>query len=117
MGAVETFARQKRYKQTPRGKYTQHKMNAAARGITFLLTFAEWWAIWEKSGKWEQRGHKLDDYVMMRIGDTGPYKVGNVFIEKFRRNFHDASKIGGKNSSVKRKHTAKTTTVTYEETA
>jgi hypothetical protein len=107
MGAVATHARQKRYQKTPRGKYTRHKVNARLRGVVFLLTFDEWWHLWAKSGHWEQRGNKLDCYVMMRIGDTGAYKVGNVFIDKFRRNFSDA------HFTPKKKHTAKSTTVTW----
>lgn len=107
MGAVATHARQKRYKQTPRGKYAQHKTNANYRGVAFELSFDEWWEIWCKSGKWEQRGNKTNCYVMMRIGDVGPYKKGNVFIGEFKRNFL----LGGERTRFK--HTKKSTTVTF----
>jgi hypothetical protein len=60
--------------------YNAHIGNARQRGIAFLLTFKEWWAIWEASGKWEQRGYHRGQYVMARNGDVGPYAVGNVRI-------------------------------------
>lgn len=71
----------KRYADSPAGKFKIHKTNAKRRGIPFLLTFTQWWRIWQRSGKWDQRGNgKPDDYVMGRKGDTGPYAVGNVEI-------------------------------------
>ncbi len=60
--------------------YTQQKSNAKQRGVEFRLTLEEWKQIWLDSGKWEQRGRGADKYCMCRIGDTGAYEVGNVFI-------------------------------------
>jgi hypothetical protein len=105
----DAYKYQKRYKDSKRGRYTTHKCNAKQRGIPFLLTFEEWADIWQKSGHWDERGNKLDDYVMMRTGDTGAYKVGNVFIGKFRRNFNEGKKL------PRKKHTAKTDTVLFHE--
>ena len=34
-------------KDTPRYKYWSHIKGAKRRGISFLLTFEEWWRIWE----------------------------------------------------------------------
>ena len=68
------------YQKTPRGKYAFHKSSAKKRGIPFLLTFEEWWDIWQASGKWEQRGRRRDQYVMARFGDLGAYKRDNVRI-------------------------------------
>lgn len=59
--------------------YAQHKKNSIQRGIEFLITFPQWWGIWQKSGKWDQRG-RGQGYVMARTGDVGPYAVGNVYI-------------------------------------
>jgi hypothetical protein len=72
------LAYQRQWVKTPRGRYNQHKGKATARGIPFLLTFEEWWDIWQASGKWEQRGRRHDQYVMARFGDLGPYARGNV---------------------------------------
>jgi hypothetical protein len=60
--------------------YNRHIGNARQRGVPFLLTFEEWWRIWDASGKWEQRGARKGHYVMARFGDAGPYTVGNVRI-------------------------------------
>jgi len=64
-------------KTTPKRRFTEHKSNAKRDGKEFLLTFAEWWAIWEPH--WEGRGNGR--LVMCRTGDVGPYAVGNVRID------------------------------------
>jgi hypothetical protein len=61
-------------------KFKQQKASARRRGISFLLSFEQWWGIWEASGKWEQRGKSKGNYCMARYGDKGPYAVKNVFI-------------------------------------
>jgi len=76
----EWLAYQREWFKTPRGRYHQHKGKATARGIEFLLTFEQWWDIWQASGKWEQRGRRNDQYVMARLGDRGAYEHGNVRI-------------------------------------
>jgi hypothetical protein len=58
----------------------QHKGKSRYRGIEFLLTFEEWWSIWQASGKWELRGRRRGQYVMARYGDQGAYEAGNVRI-------------------------------------
>jgi hypothetical protein len=75
--------------RTPKDKYRDHKRGATARGINFLLTFDEWWNIWQQSGYWDKRGCKKGQYCMSRIGDIGPYIVGNVFIQTHRQNILD----------------------------
>lgn len=57
-----------------------HRYQAAARGIAFDMTLTEWAGIWMDSGKWDERGPGRG-YVMSRIGDVGPYAVGNVAIK------------------------------------
>lgn len=74
-------AKYKRYANSPLGKYQKHKKNAKRRGITFELTYADWWDIWQRSGRWSERGNgNTEGYVMARKGDTGPYALGNVEI-------------------------------------
>ena len=62
--------------------FLQQRKNATARGIQFLFTFGAWWAIWQESGHWNERGivNGRHLYVMSRVGDTGPYSPDNVRI-------------------------------------
>lgn len=67
-------------------KYKNHKGRAARQGIGFEFTFKAWLKIWYESGHLENRGPGAEQYVMARIGDVGPYKVGNVKIITRRAN-------------------------------
>jgi hypothetical protein len=73
-----------RYRQRnnskPFYKFRIHRQNARARGIPFRLTFEQWWRIWQRSGKWKQRGSRPGQYCMARPGDRGAYEIGNVTI-------------------------------------
>jgi hypothetical protein len=71
-------------------KYADQKSKAKIRGIEFKLTFEEWWDIWQKSGKWDQRGIRKGQYVMSRYKDHGPYEVGNVHIQTVGDNNKEA---------------------------
>ena len=82
------------YKQ----RYFEHRQNANHRGIPFELTFDEWLQIWQDSGKWQLRGKGKGSYVMSRIGDAGPYKIGNVYINNQEDNASEARK--GQKSSI-----------------
>ncbi len=66
--------------------YRQHKRNSALRGIGFDLTFEQWWAIWQQSGQYPNRGRRLGQYVMARKWDSGPYAVDNVEIQQCSEN-------------------------------
>src|SRR5215471_5027663 len=70
----------RRWRGTPLGQYIRQRSRAKARGIVFLLTFEEWWTIWQESGKWDQRGKTKGAYVMARFGDQGPYAADNIRI-------------------------------------
>jgi len=107
-----TPAKHRKYRASPKGQFAKHKENARRRGVEFLLTFEQWWAIWEKSGHWKKRGNRRGRYVMSRMNDIGPYAVGNVFIATFSSNVCDRNR-----SVVVKKHTAKTTTVIYSDEA
>lgn len=102
------MSRKKRYRRSPKGQFQRHKERAKARGVPFLLTFRQWFAIWALSGKWYGRGPKMRQYVMMRKGDEGPYAVGNVTIGRAQQNLKDAGKTG-----IRRRHTARCTTVIF----
>ena len=74
---------------SPFRKYIQQRKNAKSRGIKWAITFADWWGVWQASGKWSARG-RGDGYCMARLGDKGPYKVGNVEIISTRENSRQA---------------------------
>lgn len=75
--------------KSPLNRYKQQKRSAHTRVIEWKLSFREWWDIWQKSGKWDQRG-KGSRYGMARIGDSGPYAVGNVEIITGKQNSSDS---------------------------
>lgn len=63
---------------TPKRAFQQHRSNAQARGISFEMTFDEWWAIWKDY--FHMRGRGTNALCMARENDTGPYAVGNVYL-------------------------------------
>lgn len=77
---------------TPLRAY-QHQRQAAVvrRKIEWRLTLPEWWAIWEQSGRWQDRGVGRG-YMMCRMGDKGAYAVGNVYIGSGVENLSAAGK-------------------------
>jgi hypothetical protein len=75
-----------------RKAYREQKGAATTRRIPFLLTFEEWCAIWEASGKWEQRGTRKGQYCMARFKDAGAYVLGNVRICPNAENHADRAK-------------------------
>lgn len=77
-------------KGTPLGKFKQHKERARGSKIPFLLSFDEWWKLWQDSGHWEERGKGTDKYQMCRLGDEGPYSIDNVYIATTQVNGRDA---------------------------
>jgi hypothetical protein len=79
-------------RRTPQFYYNRQKQNAKRRGVSWELTFEQWWAIWQESGKWNQRGCGRGQYVMSRYNDTGSYAIGNVFIQEAGLNGSQALK-------------------------
>ena len=72
------------YSKGPRFRYNVQKNTAKRRGIEFLLSFEQWWSIWEDH--WEQRGKLKDELAMCRFGDEGAYEVGNVYLDSVSNN-------------------------------
>jgi hypothetical protein len=63
---------------TPERAYYQQAYNARQRGISFELTFEQWWGIWER---WfHMRGRGKNALCMARQNDEGPYAIGNVYL-------------------------------------
>ncbi len=58
--------------------FRAQRENAAKRGIEWEMNFLEWWGLWEPY--YAQRGHGGRGLEMCRVNDSGPYKIGNVFI-------------------------------------
>lgn len=73
-------------------RFDTHKSNAKSRGIEFLLTFEQWFKIWTDSGHLHERGNRGHQYCMARLGDKGPYAVGNVKIITCNQN-HSAQEL------------------------
>lgn len=92
---------QQRYRASPKGKYQNHKHHARTRGIGFELTFSQWLEIWEESGHWDERGNFADGYVMQRIGDQGPYAVGNVFIGRHVDNIAESNALYARRRAIR----------------
>lgn len=73
--------------------WASQKNNANHRNIGWELNLWQWWRIWDESGRWADRGRGAGKYVMARIGDEGPYSVGNVEIMPAMKNNSDAQAI------------------------
>lgn len=78
-------------------RFRQHKFNAMYRNVEFNLTFEQWYQIWQDSGHWENRGRGIGKYCMSRIADSGPYELGNVYINLNQNNASDGN-LGKKDS-------------------
>jgi hypothetical protein len=74
--------------QKPTRAYAAQRRNSIRRGIEWKLTLWQWWCVWQDSGFWEQRG-RGNGYQMCRIGDQGPYSVGNVYIATGAQNMRN----------------------------
>ena len=64
--------------------YSGKRSTSKHRGINFLLTENDIRTLLQEAGIsiW-QVGRGMDDYVLARKGDTGPYEIGNCrFIRK-----------------------------------
>jgi DNA-binding CsgD family transcriptional regulator len=72
--------------RSPAKAYTMQRKSAAERGIGWGFDLPSWWAVWQQSGRWGQRGRGKSGYCMSRIGDDGAYKPGNVQIITISKN-------------------------------
>jgi len=72
-----------------KSKYNAQRNSAKQRGIEFLLTFEEWWNLWEPH--WHNRGQASHQMCMCRTRDEGAYAVGNVRIATNKENKQEAA--------------------------
>jgi hypothetical protein len=81
----------RRWKEAHPAQYAflHQRAQAKRRSVLFLLSFEQWWEIWQSSGKWEQRGIRSSHYCMARFGDRGAYECDNVRICTVRENHQE----------------------------
>lgn len=70
--------------------FSSQRKSADTRGIEWNLTFAQWFAIWQASGKLHLRGRGKGKYCMSRVCDSGGYALGNVHIQLSTENNAEA---------------------------
>jgi hypothetical protein len=58
------------------------RAQANFRNEEWLLTFEDWFALWD--GIWHQRGRDSDDLCLARMDMSGPWSVANVEIMTIR---------------------------------
>lgn len=80
--------------------FEQQKQSSSNRGITWALSFAQWYAIWQASGKLHLRGRGKGRYCMSRIRDEGGYVLGNVHVQLSTDNSAEAVKKWAGKSKV-----------------
>lgn len=82
--------------------FEQQIANANRRGIKWALSFAEWYAVWQASGKLHLRGRGKNGYCLTRIKDSGGYELGNVHVQTIVANSREAvAKWAGKTKPIK----------------
>ena len=78
--------------RSPREVYSRKRTNTRDRvdvngdPIEFLLTFEEWYKVWEDSGHLGEWGRQVGQYCLSRYDDVGNYEVGNVFVQLHSEN-------------------------------
>lgn len=60
-----------------RSKFYTQQNHAKRRGIEWKLTFEEWLLWWGED--LDKRGRGFGKLQMCRIGDEGPYSLGNIY--------------------------------------
>lgn len=82
--AAEWGVSNERYRELTRDGYTRaytyQRNNALRRGLQWELSRAEWLSLWERSGKWAQRGRGGDKYGLCRIDPRAPFRADNIAV-------------------------------------
>ena len=86
---------QKKYQQTPKGKFANSKRRAKQRDIEWQLSFDEWWKLWQDSGQWNNRGVGRGKYLLCRTNDVGPYSILNTRIDTWENNMDERDRLRG----------------------
>ena len=75
--------------RTPLGAFLQQRHNARQCGYSWKLKLWDWWAIWQKSGHWNERGRGAG-YWLTRRDKSGPFSIENVFIARGEDSWSEA---------------------------
>jgi hypothetical protein len=98
-----------------RNHYQSQRTLAKARGIPFHFSYEDWVVWWLDSGCIKHRGSGASKYCMARIGDVGPYELGNVRCLTNSQNSKDLQRSA--ESNAKRSATLKKYTKTQQHRA
>lgn len=65
----------------------QRRTMIYTHGIPWELTFVEWWEVWQKSGKWEdrKRATRGESYCLGRLKGSGSFNIDNVCIKTIKQ--------------------------------
>lgn len=78
--------------QKARTAFSLQRGGAKQRGISFEFTLEEWWTWWQTDNRWERRGSRgPEQLVMARRGDVGPYSPNNVRCITAAENIREAA--------------------------
>lgn len=69
--------------KNPIDRFLMLGANCKRRNIYFDLTLAQWWSVWDQSGKWPECGVGKGKYAMVPIDRGLGYTEGNIEIVKF----------------------------------
>lgn len=67
--------------------FARQRANAKKRGVSWDLTFYQWWLVWENY--YHLRGRGTNGVVMARKNDEGPYALGNIYLTTNLGNLQD----------------------------
>ena len=87
----------------PRKAFRYHCNCMRLIGVAWDMTFAEWWQLWERSGKWAQRGRGPGCYVMARKDCAKPITRENVCIILYEARRRRLAEKGHDKQSLLRK--------------
>lgn len=95
--------------------YRTQRSNAKRRGIAWQFTIEAWWAWWNTDARWARRGrHRrgVDELMMARFGDQGPYSPENTYAATPAQNAADVPykrKVEAAVRGVEQRHAARKT--------
>lgn len=72
-----------KYGREPYNAFMNRRRNSKRDNQGWNLKFGEFWAIWQRSGKWEQRG-RGEGYQLRRVDPNKPWQPGNVVVQDGR---------------------------------
>lgn len=69
------------FMHTPLGRFIVWRKNQNQHHGGCYMTFAEWWGVWERSGKYHLCGFGSSNYVMSRRDFGAPLTVDNAMVD------------------------------------